>query len=42
MWIIAYIIIVELTYQVYNLWKMVNIYFVGIFKSGFTTNFVII
>ena len=41
MWIIACIIIVKLTHQVYNLWKRVNICFVGILKSGFTTNFVI-
>ena len=38
MWIIACIIIVKLTYQVPNLWKRVKTYFVGIAKSGFTTN----
>ena len=38
MWIIACIIIIKLTYQVFNLWKRVKTYFVGIPKSGFATN----
>ena len=38
MWIIAYIIIIKLTYQVSNLWERVKTYFIGIAKSGFTTN----
>ena len=33
-------IIIKLTNQVPNLWERVKIYFVGISKSGFTTNFV--
>ena len=31
-------IVIKLTNQVLDLWESVKIYFVGILKSGFTTN----